>query len=103
MLLTDAELERIFSFLLINNLSSSRLKFLFLIFNIFNFLVKNKFEFTQTFIFVFVVVNFLLVNLLYVSYWRNVEYESSYRYIMNCFHLIFISTGLSISNFVNRK
>ena len=31
-------------------------------FNIFNFLVKNKFEFTQTFMFVFVVVNFLLVN-----------------------------------------
>lgn len=85
------------------DIPSTYLIFLFLIFNIFNFLVMNKFEFTQTFMFVFVVVNFLLVNLLYVSYWRNVEYESSYRYIMNCFHLIFISTGLSISNFVNRK
>ncbi len=86
----------------ITDVPSTYLVFLFFIFTFFNFF-KNNFEFTQTFIFVFIIINFILVNLLYVSYWRNVEYESSYRYIMNCFHLIFISTGLSVSSFDKRK
>ena len=34
-----------------------------------------------------------------IGYWQNIEYESSYRYIVNTFHLILISTGIQLSNF----
>lgn len=51
----------------------------------------------------FVLINYILVNLLYISYWRNVEFESSYRYIISCFHLIFISLIIGFSKFENSK
>lgn len=71
----------------------------FLILNIIN-LYKIKLNLgTDQLLFGFVLFNYILVNLLYISYWRNVEFESSYRYIVSCFHLIFISLILNISKF----
>ena len=50
-----------------------------------------------------VLINYVLVNLLYISYWRNIEFESSYRYIVVCFHLIFISLISRFSKFENTE
>ena len=50
-----------------------------------------------------VLINYVLVNLLYISYWRNIEFESSYRYIIRCFHLIFLSLISRFSKFENAE
>lgn len=73
----------------------------FLIINIVGqFKYKNKSQ-TDNLLFGFVLLNYILVNLLYISYWKNVEFESSYRYIISCFHLIFISLTIKVSKFEN--
>lgn len=73
----------------------------FLILNILG-LFKYKFNLhTDELLFFVVLLNFILVNLLYISYWKNVEFESSYRYIVVCFHLIFISLLSRFSKFEN--
>ena len=73
----------------------------FLILNIIS-LFKYKLNLqTDELLFFVVLLNYTLVNLLYISYWRNVEFESSYRYIVSCFHLIFISLVSRFSKFEN--
>ena len=75
----------------------------FLILNIvslFKFKVNLQ---TDELLFFVVLLNYILVNLLYISYWRNVEFESSYRYIVSCFHLIFLSLISRFSKFENAK
>ena len=65
------------------------------------FFVKLKyFKLFDWILFTFVIVNYLLVNLLYISYWQTVEYESSYRYIVVCLHIIIISISF---NFLKLK
>ena len=76
----------VFGFLIVNILSQFR--------------YKNESQ-TDKLLFGFVLLNYILVNLLYISYWRNVEFESSYRYIVSCFHLIFISLIIKFSKFEN--
>jgi len=71
----------------------------FLIINLFTF---RKFGInfnTNELMFIFVILNYILVNLLYVSVWRNMEFESSYRYIISCFHMIFVSLVINLSKF----
>ena len=68
----------------ITDVPSTYLVFLFFIFTFFNFF-KNNFEFTQTFIFVFYNYKFYFSEFTLCLILENVEYESSYRYIMNCF------------------
>tara|TARA_B100001559_G_C16489876_1_gene617952 strand:+ start:644 stop:2065 length:1422 start_codon:yes stop_codon:yes gene_type:complete len=58
---------------------------------------------TDELLFFVVLLNYILVNLLYISYWRNIEFESSYRYIFSCFHLIFLSLISRFSKFENTK
>tara|TARA_B100000902_G_scaffold365004_1_gene385481 strand:- start:252 stop:911 length:660 start_codon:yes stop_codon:yes gene_type:complete len=41
-------------------------------------------------VFFSIVINFAMVNLLYVFIWQSIEIESSFRYISNTLHLIFI-------------
>ena len=66
-------------------------------------LFKYKFNLlTDELLFCVVLLNYILVNLLYISYWRNVEFESSYRYI-RCFHLIFLSLISRSSKFENTE
>ena len=75
----------------------------FLILNILG-LFKNRFNLqTDELLFFVVLLNYILVNLLYISYWRDIEYESSYRYIVVCFHLIFISLLSRFSKFENTE
>ena len=67
-------------------------------------LFKYKFNLqTDELLFIFISLNYILVNLLYISYWRNVEFESSYRYLVSCFHLIFLSLISRFSKFENAK
>ena len=72
---------------------------IFIISNFITFTIFKRYKFSEIFIFIFVIVNYFLVNILYISYWQNIEYESSYRYVINCFHLIFVSVGLQLSSF----
>lgn len=73
----------------------------FLIANIFG-LIIFKFNFSTVELMLSVVIlNYILINLLYVSYWKNIEIASSYRYILSCFHLIFISLVIRLSKFEN--
>ena len=75
----------------------------FLIINIVS-LFKYKLNYkTDELLFFVVLLNYILVNLLYISYWRNIEFESSYRYIVSCFHLIFISLVSRFSKFENTE
>lgn len=71
----------------------------FLVINLINISYKIEFRVSDLFIFFLVITNYLLINILYISYWQEVEFESSYRYIMNTFHLIFISFGIQLSKF----
>ena len=71
-------------------------------FLILNFVSLFKFKFnlqTDELVLSVVLLNYILVNLLYISYWRNIEFESSYRYIISCFHLIFLSLISRFSKF----
>ena len=71
----------------------------FIISNFITFAIYKRYKFSEIFIFIFVISNYFLVNILYISYWQNIEYESSYRYVINCFHLIFVSVGIQLSSF----
>tara|TARA_B100000989_G_C19504762_1_gene455968 strand:+ start:291 stop:1709 length:1419 start_codon:yes stop_codon:yes gene_type:complete len=70
--------------------------FLFLLFNV---LVNNKnteIYYLKNF---FIIVNIFLVFILYISYWQNIELESSYRYILNMFYLIYIGLISDLDSF----
>ena len=78
---------------------TSYIVLMFLIVNLFGFVIQKSNTTQENIIFFFVIINYVLVNLLYISYWRNVEYESSYRYIISCFHLIYLSLIIQLSKF----
>jgi len=78
---------------------TSYIVLMFLIVNFFGFVIQKSNTTQENIIFFFVIINYVLVNLLYISYWRNVEYESSYRYIISCFHLIYLSLIIQLSKF----
>ena len=74
--------------------------YIVLVFLIINFIIFRKFRLsfnTNELMFIFVILNYILVNLLYISVWRFMEFESSYRYLISCFHIIFISLVISVS------
>lgn len=76
--------------------------YIVVVFLIINLIIFYKFGInfsTNELMFIFVILNFILVNLLYVSVWRNMEFESSYRYIISCFHIIFVSLVINLSKF----
>ena len=74
--------------------------YIVLVFLIINFIIFRKFRLsfnTNDLMFIFVILNYILVNLLYISVWRYMEFESSYRYLISCFHIIFVSLVISVS------
>jgi len=80
----------------------------FLIFVIFFILlgiqILNKKAFNQDFVLYssIVLINFLLVFLLYVSVWRNMELESPIRYFLNLLHLTIVYEFLMIEEIKNK-
>ena len=80
----------------------------FLIFVIFfillGMLILNKKAFNQDLVLYssIVLINFLLVFLLYVSVWRNMELESPIRYFLNLLHLTIVYEFLMIEEIKNK-
>jgi hypothetical protein len=68
----------------------------FIILTILNF-QKLKFPFLLTSFVVF--LNFTFVNLLYISYWQNIELDSSYRYINIVIYLVLVLLFKNIEKF----
>ena len=76
------------------------LTYIFVIFaisNLYSLIKLNNFQLFDWILFSFVILNYLLVNLLYISYWQNIEFESSYRYIVVCLHIIIVSISFQLS------
>ena len=98
--LNFANIRNIFEQILIDK-PTAYLVLGFLILNVVSlFKYKLNIE-TDELLFFVVLLNYILVNLLYISYWRNIEFESSYRYIISCFHLIFLSLISRFSKYEN--
>lgn len=75
--------------------------FLFIFMIIFSINLKSNFkEFQEILIIVF--INTLLVFILYITVWSDVEFGSSYRYLMNVFHLLIPIYLVSIDKFINK-
>ena len=47
-------------------------------------------------------INFLFIIVLYISYWKNVEIQSSYRYTINMLGLYFVGIVSNI-NFLQKN
>ena len=50
-----------------------------------------------------IILNTIFVFFLYIFIWSNVEYESSYRYLLNIFHIIIIYFLITVDNFLSFK
>ena len=48
-------------------------------------------------------LNFLFVFILYISYWKNIEIQSSYRYFMNMFYLMYSFLVIKLDSFERIK
>jgi len=58
------------------------------------FLTSNKhFVMLNFYILFFIITNYLFINILYVSWWQDIELGSSFRYFLSTFHIMVI--GLS--------
>lgn len=68
----------------------------FIILTILNF-KKLKFSFLLTSFVIF--LNFIFVNLLYISYWQDIELDSSYRYINIVIYLVLVLLFKNIEKF----
>lgn len=71
-----------------------------IILTIFNFKNMNSQYFIPTFV---VFLNFVFVNLLYISYWQNIEIDSSYRYINIVIYMVLVLLFKNIENIKNTQ
>ena len=72
-------------------------------FFIINSINRTPIQKTRKIIFYSITLNFLLVLVLYIFIWQKIETGSSFRYIMNTAHLIFISLFIEIESFQKRS
>tara|TARA_B100001094_G_C18109495_1_gene760328 strand:+ start:46 stop:1440 length:1395 start_codon:yes stop_codon:yes gene_type:complete len=56
--------------------------------------IKSKNGSIETVIFILILLNIVFIFIIYISWWNNIEVQSSYRYFLNCLHLIMISIAL---------
>ena len=68
----------------------SFLIFLFFALNVYRFLSSEKFDPNLNLYFFIVTLNFILIFILYTVWWKDFGIQSSFRYIMNIFYLLFI-------------
>ena len=104
LLLRDLELINIYK--IINQfLIDKPIALLFVFFFVLNFysLYKKDKNFTSSISFWLVVFNIFMVFVLYVAWWKDFGIQSSYRYILNTLHLVFISIGYNIELFQKSK
>lgn len=77
---------------------TSLLIILFLGINLY-LIYKNKTTFMSTFLLSLFLVNLFLVFILFITYWKDFGIQSSYRYIMNTFHIILLSIAICLDLF----
>lgn len=65
-------------------------------------LKTNKFLFNNYLNFS-IFTNTILIFLLYISYWQNIELESAYRYFLNLIYVIFLKYALNIEKIFVKK
>ena len=73
--------------------------FIFITFLISLFIVWN-FGFYERESLFLILLNTVFVFMLYIFIWTNVEYESSYRYLLNIFHVILLFFVTTLNNFL---
>jgi len=71
---------------------------IFIYVNLFSIFRTKKIIFPNCFFFYLSLANFFLILVLYISYWQNIETESSYRYVVNLIGVYFSSLGLVFNN-----
>tara|TARA_Y100000741_G_C18176937_1_gene527663 strand:+ start:70 stop:708 length:639 start_codon:yes stop_codon:yes gene_type:complete len=73
--------------------------FLFIFFILFLFNIKSNFNTHKDLLYI-VFINTILVFVLYITVWSDVEFGSSYRYLMNIFHLLIPIYLVAIDKFI---
>lgn len=68
----------------------------YLISNLLVLFKTNKINFENYIFFYSGILNFVLIVVLYVSYWQNIEVQSSYRYLVNFLSIYLISIVLNV-------
>ena len=71
------------------------------LFHILNF--KRKKGLDRKILFYSIGANLALIIILYLYIWKNVEIDSSFRYIINTVHIIFISLFLELDEYQKKK
>ncbi len=100
--------DLLFDLITLNNLDFSVIKniidellkdrivsFLFIVFillNLINIYQKNKSDMEYFYV---VLLNLIFINILYISWWKNIEIQSSYRYFLNFLHVLFVSIAVN--------
>ncbi len=74
------------------------LMLVFMISFLFSYFTKSSVRFETFTMFFLVILNFGLIIILYISYWKNIEVQSSYRYFINMFYLLFGSTIINLNS-----
>lgn len=78
--------------------------FVFFIFILFlSYVVNFKEKPFRDYLTLSILSNTLLVILLYISYWQNIEIESAYRYILNLMYIFILKYVLIIDNLLNKN
>ena len=73
----------------------------FLILNCITVIRTKSFTNKNLFYFYITLINFFLIVLLYITYWKTMEIESSYRYLSNLLPIYFVSIAYNL-NFLER-
>tara|TARA_B100001027_G_scaffold30927_1_gene18450 strand:- start:6033 stop:7025 length:993 start_codon:yes stop_codon:yes gene_type:complete len=103
--------DLLFDLITLNNLDFSVIKniidellkdrivsFLFIVFillNLINIYQKDKSDMEYFYV---VLLNLIFINILYISWWKNIEIQSSYRYFLNFLHVLFVSIAVKSNN-----
>ena len=103
--------DLLFDLITLNNLDFSVIKniidellkdrivsFLFIVFillNLINIYKKDKSDMEYFYV---VLLNLIFINILYISWWKNIEIQSSYRYFLNFLHVLFVSIAVKSNN-----
>ena len=64
---------------------------------------KNNYNYFNFTLLSYLYSNFIFVFILYISYWKNIEIQSSYRYFMNMFLLLYSFVVIKLDSFERVK
>lgn len=70
--------------------------FFFIFYNI--FWISYPTNYINNAMLIIISLNISFIFILYMSWWKNIEVQSSYRYFLNCLHLIMISIAVRTSS-----